>query len=78
MARKKVLLVEVNEVTWNLIDPLIEQGLLPTFAQLKREGAWASPMSVDLPPPDFPRRPIFFPGLSVSESLLSAGAGAFG
>ncbi|HWT03695.1 MAG TPA: hypothetical protein VN256_25830 [Pyrinomonadaceae bacterium] len=46
----KVLLVEVNEVTWNLIDPLIERGQLPTFARLKREGAWASPTSVDLPP----------------------------
>lgn len=46
----KVLLVEVNEVTWNLIDPLIERGRLPTFARLKREGAWASPTSVDLPP----------------------------
>ena len=43
-------MVEVNEVTWNLIDPLIEQGRLPTFVRLKREGAWASPMSVDLPP----------------------------
>lgn len=47
---KKVLLVEVNEVTWNLIDPLIDQGKLPTFALLKREGTWAAPMSVDLPP----------------------------
>lgn len=50
MVRRKILLVEVNEVTWNLIDPLIEQGRLPTFARLKREGVWASPMSVDLPP----------------------------
>ena len=49
-ARKKVLLVEINEITWTLIDPLIEQGELPTFARLKREGAWASPLSVDLPP----------------------------
>ena len=48
--RKKVLLVEINEITWNLIDTLIEQGELPTFARLKREGAWASPLSVDLPP----------------------------
>ena len=46
----KVLLVELNEVTWDLIDPLIEQGKLPTFARLKREGAWAAPMSVDMPP----------------------------
>ena len=50
VARKKVLLVEVNEVTWNLIDPLIEQGKLPTFARLKREGVWGAPVSVDLPP----------------------------
>lgn len=50
MNRTKILLVELNEVTWNLIDPLIEQGRLPTFARLKREGAWGSPMSVDLPP----------------------------
>jgi Type I phosphodiesterase / nucleotide pyrophosphatase len=46
----KVLLVELNEVTWDLIDPLIEQGKLPTFARLKREGVWAAPMSVDMPP----------------------------
>jgi Type I phosphodiesterase / nucleotide pyrophosphatase len=50
MTRKNVLLVELNEVTWDLIDPLIEQGKLPTFARLKREGAWAAPMSVDKPP----------------------------
>jgi hypothetical protein len=50
LTRRNVLVVEVNEVTWNLIDPLIKQGRLPTFARLKREGAWASPMSVDLPP----------------------------
>ena len=45
---RKVVLLELNEITWNLIDPLIEKGLLPTFAKLKREGAVASPMSVDL------------------------------
>jgi hypothetical protein len=48
--KKRVILVEINEVTWDLIDPLIEKGLLPTFARLKREGTWAAPMSVDLPP----------------------------
>src|ERR1044071_6408623 len=46
----KVLLVEINEITWDLIDPLIERGRLPTFARLKREGAQAAPVSVDLPP----------------------------
>jgi hypothetical protein len=50
MAGRKVLLVELNEVTWDLIDPLIEQGKLPTFAGLKHQGVWAAPVSVDLPP----------------------------
>jgi hypothetical protein len=50
MDQPKILLVELNELTWNLIDPMIEQGQLPTFAYLKQEGTWAAPMSVDLPP----------------------------
>ncbi len=50
MNGRKVLLVELNEVTWDLIDPLIEQGKLPTFARLKRDGVWAAPVSVDMPP----------------------------
>jgi hypothetical protein len=50
MARKKVLLVELNEITWTLIDPMIERGELPTFARLKAEGTWAAPLSVDAPP----------------------------
>ncbi len=45
---RKVVLLELNEITWNLIDPLIEKGVLPTFARLKREGAVGSPLSVDL------------------------------
>lgn len=50
MRRSRVLLVELNEITWDLIDPLIERGKLPTFARLKREGTWGAPVSVDLPP----------------------------
>ncbi len=46
----KILLAELNEITWDLIDPMLERGELPTFARLKREGAWAAPVSVDLPP----------------------------
>ncbi len=47
---RNILLVEINEITWDLIDPLIAAGKLPTFAHLKREGAWGTPISVDLPP----------------------------
>ncbi len=50
MGRRSVMLLEINEITWNLIDPLIQQGKLPTFSRLKNEGTWAAPMSVDLPP----------------------------
>ncbi len=50
MKRRKVLLAEINEITWTLIDPWIEAGKLPNFARLKREGTWGAPMSVDMPP----------------------------
>ena len=46
---RKLLVVEINEITWDLIDPLIAAGTLPTFARLKREGTWGAPLSVDLP-----------------------------
>ncbi len=44
----KVLLLELNEINWRLLDPLIESGKLPTFDYLKQHGAWGSPVSVDL------------------------------
>ena len=47
---RRVLLIELNEITWDLIDPLIAEGKLPTFARLKKEGSWGTPVSVDLPP----------------------------
>lgn len=50
MTRRKVLLLEINEITWDLIDIFIAQGKLPNFARLKQEGAWGTPLSVDRPP----------------------------
>jgi len=50
MGRTKILLLELNEITWDLVDPLIAEGKLPTLRYLKNEGAWAAPLSVDLPP----------------------------
>jgi hypothetical protein len=47
---RRVLFVEMNELTWTIIDRLIAEGRLPTFARMKREGAWAAPESVDQPP----------------------------
>jgi hypothetical protein len=43
-------MVEINEITWDLIEPFMQQGKLPTFAKLKREGAWGTSIaSEDLP-----------------------------
>jgi hypothetical protein len=50
LGRRRVLLLEFNEITRTIIDPLIAQGKLPTFQRLLREGAWAAPESVDQPP----------------------------
>jgi predicted AlkP superfamily phosphohydrolase/phosphomutase len=50
MTKRNVLLLEINEVTWDLIDVFIAQGKLPNFARLKREGAWGTPLSVDRAP----------------------------
>ncbi|MEI9811594.1 MAG: hypothetical protein WDO18_02480 [Acidobacteriota bacterium] len=47
---RRLLLLEINEITWDLIDPLIKQGKLPTFARLKKEGTWGTPVSVEVPP----------------------------
>ena len=47
---RKVLLLEFNEITRRIIDPLIAKGKLPNLARLFRDGASAAPMSVDHPP----------------------------
>jgi len=47
---RRLILLEINEVTWDLIDPWIAGGKLPHFSRLKREGLWGTPVSVDLPP----------------------------
>lgn len=47
---KKVLLIEANEIMWPMIDRQTARGKLPNFARLRRQGAVASPRSVDLPP----------------------------
>ena len=37
----KVVLFALDAGTWDVIDPLIERGLLPNIAKLKAEGASA-------------------------------------
>ncbi len=37
---KKVVLLGLDGATFQLIDPMIEEGLLPNFARIKHEGVW--------------------------------------
>ncbi len=48
--RRRVLFLEFNEITWSIVDRMIAERKLPNLERLKREGAWASPNSVDLKP----------------------------
>jgi predicted AlkP superfamily phosphohydrolase/phosphomutase len=47
---RKVLLLEFNEITWTLIDPMIARGKLPNLARMRREGTWGSPEALEKPP----------------------------
>jgi hypothetical protein len=48
--RRKVLLVELNEITWRLLDPLLRDGTLSTFADLIRRGVRGTPVAPEVPP----------------------------
>lgn len=53
MPPRKVLLLELNEVNWPVIDQLIAQrgpGFLPNFGRLRSEGTWATPVALEQPP----------------------------
>jgi hypothetical protein len=47
---RKVLLVELNEITWRLLDPLLQDGALPAFADLIRRGVRGTPVAPEVPP----------------------------
>jgi predicted AlkP superfamily phosphohydrolase/phosphomutase len=45
LSGKKLILVELNEITWRLVDPLLKQGALPAFAKLIAQGSRAAPIA---------------------------------
>lgn len=50
---KKVMLLELNEVNWSVVDRLVEthgESYLPNFSRLRREGAWATQIADEQPP----------------------------
>jgi Flp pilus assembly protein TadD len=40
--RRQILMVGLDGADWQVLDPLIQAGLTPHLARLKREGAWAA------------------------------------
>lgn len=42
---KKLILVELNEITWRFVDPLMREGALPNFAKLIRQGVKGTPIA---------------------------------
>src|SRR5438552_790101 len=47
---RKVLLVELNEITWRLLDPLLARGALPAFSRLIDRGARGTTIAPEVPP----------------------------
>ncbi|NIM18789.1 MAG: hypothetical protein GTO51_00840 [Candidatus Latescibacteria bacterium] len=39
-ARKKVVFIGIDGADWSIINPMINEGFLPSFAKLKREGSY--------------------------------------
>lgn len=44
-SQKKLILVELNEITWRFVEPLMQQGALPTFAGMIKQGTRATPIA---------------------------------
>lgn len=47
---RKVLLLELNEITWDIADRLIAKGMMPNLGRMRSEGAWAVSEAVERPP----------------------------
>lgn len=45
----KVIVLELNEITWDLMDPLLEKGLLPNFRALAEQGVRADAYASEAP-----------------------------
>jgi hypothetical protein len=46
----KVIVLELNEITWDLLDPLVRKGVLPNFKRMIDEGARGEPWALEVPP----------------------------
>ena len=42
----KVFVLGLDGATWDVLEPLIQDGLLPNLARLRKQGSWGSLTSV--------------------------------
>ncbi|AMV27734.1 Type I phosphodiesterase / nucleotide pyrophosphatase [Gemmata sp. SH-PL17] len=47
---RKVVLIELNEITWRFVDPFLQNGTMPALADLVRRGARGTPIAPEVPP----------------------------
>ncbi len=63
LAQRKVLVIGLDGATYTIIDPLIEQGQLPTLARLQKEGA-RGVLTSTMPPNSAPAWTSFMTGVT--------------
>ncbi|MFN4258904.1 MAG: alkaline phosphatase family protein [Gemmataceae bacterium] len=49
-APRKVLLIELNEITWRILGGLCRQGKLPMFSEFMNEGSWGTAIALEEAP----------------------------
>jgi hypothetical protein len=47
---RKVVLVELNEITWRFVDPFLKDGTMPALGDLIRRGSRSTPVALEVPP----------------------------
>jgi predicted AlkP superfamily phosphohydrolase/phosphomutase len=45
---RKVMIIGIDGLEWDIMGPMIDQGRLPTFARIMSEGAWGEVKSLDI------------------------------
>lgn len=71
MKPPKILIVGWDGATWDVLEPLLAEGNLPTLAHLRERGAWGELLSTD-PPVTAPAWSTFATGMTPSRhGLLS-------
>jgi len=67
--KKRLLIIGLDGATWDIIDPLVEQGRLPTFQHLKETGIYNHLRST-VPPATFPAWTTFMTGKNPGKHAI--------